>query len=162
MGSVLANSNGFPCCWEDLSWKVSCIDKHYSVGHIIGATAFSLFLIRGSGYNTRAQYIAVFILECEYLVNRTDNVIPTAERIIYEYCYLICLVAVCISIVSLQARQYLHGLLTPLGSSRMERGQSTNPHLVHLAFAHVDLHILFCWSVPTDVSFNPQKSGQPK
>ena len=50
---------------------------------------------------------------------------------------IICLVAVCISFVSLQARQYLHGLLTPLGSSRMERGQSTNPHLVHLAFAHV-------------------------
>ena len=41
----------------------------------------------------------------------------------------------------------------------MDRGQSTNPHLVHLAFAHVDMPILFCWSVQTDVSLNPQKSG---
>ena len=50
-------------------------------------------------------------------------------------------------------------LLTFLEASRMDRGQSTTPHFVHLAFAHVDMPILFRWPVQTDVSLNPQKSG---
>ena len=38
-----------------------------------------------------------------------------------------------------------------LGSSRMECGQSKNPHTVHLAVSHVHTPILFCWTVTAPI-----------
>ena len=38
-----------------------------------------------------------------------------------------------------------------LGSSRMEYGQSKNPHTVHLAVSHVHTPILFCWTVTAPI-----------